>query len=496
MKEKNKNFMAVLFVLILGCATNSDKKDIFSLQEAIEQSAERITLELPVGSRVAIVAFDSENYNLSDFIMDELAGELKDRNMEVAERRNLEFVYNELNFQMSGNVSDESAMSIGKFLGAELVITGQLRNIGKVYRLTTTAIHVETATQRSVSRMDVQNNRLIKNMINALNRQSEKSNTMSNFSNELSIPKTAGAFFERGILLGSRGDFNLAIMDFTEAIKLNPNYAEAYQLRGRAFYASISDYIWSIGDKFNDADAGRWGWDLSEEQLLSYEMAIEDYDQAIKLDPNNANSYTGRARTYFARIRLSNEDADNFFDLAIADFGQAIRLEPNNVQRYLNRGKAYVSGANFSNHRNLRFNRSISDFSQAIQLEPNNAEWYSLRGYSYSSIGRHDHAIYDYTQAINLDPQNPYRYYKRGEAYGGWKHGPGKGKGDHNLAIADYTQAIKLFGRPNNPDDIFGLALAYYQRSREHGELGNTSQSRLDLESAERIYPYIEVTGF
>jgi hypothetical protein len=60
--------------------------------------------------------------------MEELTGALVDRGMEVADRQNLEFVYKELNFQMSGEVSDEEVVSIGKFLGADMVITGSLRD--------------------------------------------------------------------------------------------------------------------------------------------------------------------------------------------------------------------------------------------------------------------------------------------------------------------------------------------------------------------------------
>jgi hypothetical protein len=43
-------------------------------------------------------------------------------------------VYRELNLRMSGDVSDESALSIGKFLGADMVITGQLTELGGPYR--------------------------------------------------------------------------------------------------------------------------------------------------------------------------------------------------------------------------------------------------------------------------------------------------------------------------------------------------------------------------
>jgi hypothetical protein len=60
---------------------------------------------------VAIVAWESPSAGLSDYLMEELTGALVDRDMEVADRQNLEYVYQELKFQMSGELSDENARS-------------------------------------------------------------------------------------------------------------------------------------------------------------------------------------------------------------------------------------------------------------------------------------------------------------------------------------------------------------------------------------------------
>jgi len=139
-----------------------------TLLEAIELAAEGLATGLPHGTRMAVVAFESESDRLSDFIMDELAAALIGHGIEVADRQNLELVSRELDFQMTGAVSDETAMSVGRFLGAEVVITGQLLNLGAVRRLSANAIHVETATRVSAPRFDVQNNVALQNMIAAL----------------------------------------------------------------------------------------------------------------------------------------------------------------------------------------------------------------------------------------------------------------------------------------------------------------------------------------
>jgi len=306
-----------------------------SLMEAVEQSAQKIVEELPPKSRVAIIAFESPNDNLSDYIMDELTGALVGRGMEVADRRNMDYVYKELKFHKSGDVSDQTAQSIGKFLGAQLVITGQLTSQGKNYRYRTSAINVEKAILAAVIRLDVENNKAMQNLVTTLAKQKTTVKTATYGVDEKIIPKTVGTFLDRGILFATRGDYEIAIMDFTEAIELAPNLAAAYMLRGRALYASVSEVI-EQGDNFSNVkiESTRWresSW-ATEEQLLSYERAIADFTQAIRLDTDNVTAYIERGNAYI-------EKGD--YDKAFADFTQAIRLEPKNADHYMDRGSAY-----------------------------------------------------------------------------------------------------------------------------------------------------------
>ena len=160
---------AVFVFLFISCAstprTGTETSSGLPLHEAIERAAERIAADLPGGSRVAVIAFESPNDSVSAHILEEIAGALFDRKIEVADRQSLEHVMGELDFQMSGYVSDESALSIGQFLGAQLVITGQLRYLGDNYRFQVNAVNVEDATRGSVIRLDVRNDRVMQNLM-------------------------------------------------------------------------------------------------------------------------------------------------------------------------------------------------------------------------------------------------------------------------------------------------------------------------------------------
>jgi len=157
-------FFLLINILVSCTSTGAKSGRGLSLQNAIEQSAEKTTRELPKGSRIAIVAFESENDNLSEFIMEELYGALLDQGMEVVDRKNLAYVYQELDFQMSGNVSDATACSIGKFLGANIVIIGQLTGFDNLYRYRINCINVETSARISITRLDIKDDTEIRRM--------------------------------------------------------------------------------------------------------------------------------------------------------------------------------------------------------------------------------------------------------------------------------------------------------------------------------------------
>jgi len=424
----------ITFALIFAaCAsTNTGSEAGLSLEKAIERSAAEITSKLPAGTRVAIAAFDSEHQNISNYIMDELAGALTGGNLEVTDRRNLAVVYKELGFQMTGDVSDETAASIGKFLGAQDVIIGQLVKAGNHYRYRVSSINVETAVQETSTRLDVQNSLNLQNLFNDL--RSTKITVPKTYSRPAVPPGTAGAFLDRGLLFAIRGDWELAISDFTEVIKLDSNLAAAWVFRGRAFAASVSRML-EIEEDFSDFIAlAENGKNITTEQRAGYNKAIADYTQAIKLDPNFAPAYRDRGVAY---------SYSGDYDKALADFNQALRLNPNDPAAYRERGNVY----GFKNDDT----RALADYNRAIEVNPDYSSSYVNRGNVYSRRGDNDQAITDYTKSISLNPKESLAYTNRGGTY--------LNKGDYDRAIADFNQAIRL--NPNYDNAYFGRGLAY-----------------------------------
>ena len=196
------------------------------------------------------------------------------------------------------------------------------------------------------------------------------------------------AYSRRGLASAEKKDYDRAIVDYSEAIKLNPTSIEVYKDRGVAY-----------GNK-ND-----------------YDHAIADYSQAIKLDPNYALAYNNRGFAYFRK---------NDFDRAIVDYTEAVRRNPNYALAYNNRGNAYF--------RKSDYDRAISDYSEAIKRNSNYPIAYDNRGFAYAQKNEYDRALADYDEAVRRNPRLASAYAHRGVLH--------HAKGNYDRAIADLNEAI------------------------------------------------------
>jgi len=148
-------FMALLVMLFSGCATKDSnraqqQKVVNTIDEAIQASADEITKNLTPGIKIAVLSFKSESGRLSAYVIEELNGYfVQGKKIKVVDRTSLELIRQEMKFQMSGEVSDESAQAIGKMLGAQAIITGSLASIGDGYRFRIYSLNVVTAVREA-----------------------------------------------------------------------------------------------------------------------------------------------------------------------------------------------------------------------------------------------------------------------------------------------------------------------------------------------------------
>ena len=194
--------------------------------------------------------------------------------------------------------------------------------------------------------------------------------------NEIPREIRAMAFGIRGSAYKEKGDFDRAISDYDEAIKLgfklDSKNAIAFNNRGNAYQEK--------GD---------------------FDRAISDFDEAIKLDPKFAFAFNNRGNAYQRK---------GDFDRAISDHDAAIKLDSENAAAFNNRGNAYQGKGGFD--------RAISDFDEAIKLDPKYAVAFNNRGIAYQRKGDFDRAISDFDEAIELNPEYTKAFHNRALAYG------------------------------------------------------------------------------
>jgi curli biogenesis system outer membrane secretion channel CsgG len=112
---------------------------------AIKQAARDLSTRLPQGARISILNTSANEVQLGEYIIEQIITEIvKGKELTVVDRRNLQFIRAEQAFQLSGDVSDESAISIGHMIGAEIVVTCSITGSSSLRRLFIKALNVET----------------------------------------------------------------------------------------------------------------------------------------------------------------------------------------------------------------------------------------------------------------------------------------------------------------------------------------------------------------
>jgi tetratricopeptide (TPR) repeat protein len=200
---------------------------------------------------------------------------------------------------------------------------------------------------------------------------------------------TAQQWFERGV---AATDAEQKVLAYSEAIRLYPDYAEAFRNRGIALHS------------MNDLDG-----------------ALENYNGAIRLNASDFHAYQNRGV-----IRRKKGDAAG----AKEDYDKAARLKRGLALPLLKRG--------IESRRSGLFEKALREFNDAIRMNPEYAEAYFNRGKTRREQGDNDKALQDYNEAIRLKPDFVDAFYSRASAL--------EDKSLYRAAIGDYQKYLDLGG--------------------------------------------------
>jgi tetratricopeptide (TPR) repeat protein len=200
------------------------------------------------------------------------------------------------------------------------------------------------------------------------------------------------------------------------------NLANAYYFRGSAKFGK-SDFDGAIGDygqalRLDPADP-----DYLTSRAAAYEAkkdmdrALADYNEAIKSNPNSIYAYNNRGAAYQRK---------GDFARAAADYGEVTRLQPNNLDAWSARCWVRAISPN-------QAPQALSDCNAALKIKADAADVLDTRGFVYLKLGQTDNAIKDFDAALKADPKLAGSLYGRGIAK--------TRKGDRNGAGTDFAAA-------------------------------------------------------
>ena len=156
-------------MFIMGCTSSArpvETSGELSLDQSLKEAAGRIEERIPAGTKIALLNFNSPSDQFSEYVIDELTVNLLDTDsLTIINRKEIDLIRNELNFQMSGEVSDDSMQELGRMLGAQSIVSGSLQNIGGSYRIVIRVLNVQSATVEAQYRTDIANDNRVQALL-------------------------------------------------------------------------------------------------------------------------------------------------------------------------------------------------------------------------------------------------------------------------------------------------------------------------------------------
>ena len=167
---KRKAFAIGAFLLLAHAAVFA-----LEIEPALAETAAQFSKTLKAGSTIAIIGISSDTEEMSDFMLDELTVNfVKLRKLKVADRANLAAIKKEMNFQLSGEVGDDSIQQIGAMAGAQTVIRGNMKPLGDTYLLVIHALNVTTAAVEDIYRTRIDVNETVQLLLGGSKRRGAK----------------------------------------------------------------------------------------------------------------------------------------------------------------------------------------------------------------------------------------------------------------------------------------------------------------------------------
>jgi serine protease Do len=202
-----------------------------------------------------------------------------------------------------------------------------------------------------------------------------------------SNPVTARDFYVRGLTHAEKREWAEAEKDFNQVITLDPDFIDAYAKRSE----SRLSQVFTINRR-NEARG---------DDVVVVNSVIADLDRVIALEPNNHSLYVTRGWAH-SLIRKNR-------DLAIQDYNRAIELAPEDSENYGARCYGYLL--------TKKYREAFEDCNKAIKMgiedKSSLSDTYGNRAFARHHLGDTPGSLVDVSRSIELTPNNIKAYMNR-----------------------------------------------------------------------------------
>jgi len=273
------------------------------------------------------------------------------------------------------------------------------------------------------------------------------------------------AHYGLGLALNERNRIDEALVQYREALRRNPNYADAHNNVGVILFGQRRDE--EAQAEYTEAlrlnpKQGKVHYNLGA--ILFQQGRIEEagaeYAEALRLKPDLANAHCGmgmvlfrqgrieEARAEFAealRLKPDHADAHNGLGVVLlgqgrieeakAEFAEALRLKPDHADAHANLGVVLF--------RQGRTEEAKARYGEALRLKPDLADAHANLGVVLARQGRIAEAMAEFAEALKLKPDNVEVYNHRAMI---WATHPEAKYRDGRRAVESATRACELTG--------------------------------------------------
>src|SRR5438094_145131 len=228
-----------------------------------------------------------------------------------------------------------------------------------------------------------------------------------------------------GCELAEQRKLDAAVSEFREALRINPQYAQAHYYLGAALFEldnGVDEALVELREaiRLNPENAeahNTLGLALLEQG--SVDEAMSEYREVLRIDPQYAEAH------YNLGNALDDQERP---EAAAAEYREALRINPGLAQAHYNLGVALKRLGNVD--------EAVDEYHEALRLKPDLAQAHHALGKALDDQGKRDQAIEQYHEALRLNPGLALAHYNLGNCL--------RQKGDRAGAAREFRAFLNL----------------------------------------------------